>query len=303
LGAELVGLVVVYKVFISHAFSHHDLYANIEGRLNKQPFDWRDCSVPKHRRFGDKASDITDIELKKKIGEAIDNCDVFIAIAKPVATTRPWLVWEVEYAKSKGKPVIAYWRKGKDFRTSMLVRAAADVCISSGRINDVISAIVALAVAARKRPPPVANQAGSFAAWVELMEGKQLDNTVKQITKVQLNLPAKTRLRRIPRLGSKALSQLPDFIPATQPLAPIDELALAPGEQIVPESPKEVLLASWNLPLFPVMEAIPIAKMVAPVMVMPSDERPQGVLASAINRRRYWWQFWKQADGTGASKH
>ena len=122
------------KVFISHAFSHTPLYNSLAVRLDRDLPGWYNCSVPRNRRYGFDGKPLSDQEMETLLAKHIDDCEVMVVIAKPIAGIRPWLRWEVTYAKSKGKPIIAVWRRQVDVRVSRFVLAHSDVKIDSWNI-------------------------------------------------------------------------------------------------------------------------------------------------------------------------
>lgn len=261
---------MVYKVFISHAFDQGDLYNSIVTRLSASNFDWIDSSVPRHRRYLANGHPLPDDQMKALLKPHLDGCDVFVVIAKPIVSRRPWLRWELEYAKASGKPVLAVWRRKIDIRVSKFALERADRCVDTWNIRSIIRAIEELQVAQSAKP-------------ARLPVDMSLIPDVSQLPVVEEVV-------------------MPLQVPADEPMAPVNEMALAPDEKIVDETPRDVLGPKMVPNLFPLIDAIPVADIVVLSSPAPPVDRPQEVLQAAINRRR-WWQFWKPREGKSALRH
>lgn len=138
------GRVMTYKVFICHAYDHQDIYFSLVQKLNKLKFDWRNQSVQYDMRYGDENEQLENHALRELIAEKISDCDVMLALTKPVASRRAWLQWEIKRAKELCIPVIGIARFRND-RTSKFVRDHADEIVDTWRIDHITNAIEILA--------------------------------------------------------------------------------------------------------------------------------------------------------------
>lgn len=263
---------MVYRVFISHAFDHTDLYLSLLNRFERERFDWYNCSIPRNQRYGTDGAVIPDAMMEELIAERIDSCDVVVVIAKPIVSIRRWLRYELDYAKSKGKPIIAVWRRQVDKRVSRYALAQATGYIDTWHIASIIGGIQLLADEARTKRRSAA----------------KIETVAPSIA------PEPT--------AEETVTPLVD--PTPGPLAPVEELALAPGETVSTEaaSPVEVLAPvlrpgpSADAPRVPLDQIAPLNASVAPA------ETPQEVVRATRYRRR-WWQFWRPSEPPAAEPH
>jgi TIR domain len=109
-------------IFVSHSYKDADLYHDLIAQLRKRShFRFQDRSVP----------DITLIEngkVKYTIRKRIQNCDVMLVFARPIATKSDMIQFELTMAKQYEKPIIAI-KPTKDRNVSTVVRKYADVLI------------------------------------------------------------------------------------------------------------------------------------------------------------------------------
>ena len=258
---------MVYRVFVSHAFDHFALFDSVVSRLNSAHFNWLDCSVPKHRRYSADGKPLADEEMKALLSRHIDECDVVVVIAKPVASRRQWLRWELDYARAAGKPILAVWRRQVDLRVSKFARDRADRCVDTWNISSIIRAIEDLAARPRASDRP------SSTALIQKLPVVGLDPENDDAV--------------VPEIASA---------PA-EPLAPVGELALVPGESIEGKTPREALAPTFER----MADGDPLERAVIPssqshsVASEGGENSPKAVVAATQARRR-WWQFWKSRD-------
>jgi len=140
-----------YQLFISHADVHHRIYGSLVNRLNDaklngRRFHWKDRSISFQRR-----SNLGHEDLRAHIQSEIQASDALVVLARPIATRREWLKWEVEVAKQFSKPVVGFGRRGER-HTSKFVRENADALVLTGRVSTLISAIATQVAEAKSRP-------------------------------------------------------------------------------------------------------------------------------------------------------
>ncbi len=259
---------MVCKVFISHAFDHTELYNSVRNRLDRDRFDWIDCSVPRNRRYLDDGTPLPDDEMKRLLAPHIEACDVVVVIAKPIVGRRPWLRWELEYAAASGKPILAVWRRQVDVRVSKFARDRADKCVDTWNIRSIMRAI------------------------------DELKERSRGLTTRVIAVP----LDSIPDVHPQPLVEevvVPTAITSPEPLAPLEELALALDETIVPEAPKDVLAHKMTIGPLPDAGRIPIVSVVPPESQAKPADLPKPIIATTMSKRK-WWQFWKPTSGNVA---
>lgn len=145
---------MVYRIFICHAYDHRDIYEELRIKLNGQSrFDWRNLSVQYDMRYGSVDDEIDQGELRELISKRIHECDILLALTKPIASRRKWLQWEITRAKALGKPVIGIARRRND-RVSRFVREHADDIVDTWRVDHIVNAIEWRVDECRSRPPP-----------------------------------------------------------------------------------------------------------------------------------------------------
>lgn len=92
-----------YHILISHSWSYSNEYDTICSWLNQSNnFLWSDYSVCCNRPLETN----TDKELKEKLTNRIANCSCIIVISGMYANYSKWIDFEIDTAKSMGKPII-----------------------------------------------------------------------------------------------------------------------------------------------------------------------------------------------------
>jgi MTH538 TIR-like domain (DUF1863) len=258
---------MVRKVFISHAFDHTELYNSIRNRLDRENFNWRDCSVPRNRRYLADDTPLPDDEMKRLLAPNIDECDVVVVIAKPIVGRRLWLRWELEYAQAAGKPILAVWRRQVDKRVSKYARDKADKCVDTWNIRSIMNAIDEL------KARPLAAAPAVLAVAIDSIPDVSPQPVVEEVI-------------------------VPAAIESPEPLAPQEELALTAGETVVPEVPKDALGPTLTAGPSPDAVRTPIASIALPDSPFQPSEPPKQVIAATFAKRK-WWQFWRPKPGDG----
>lgn len=254
---------MVYKVFISHAYDHSALCDSLVSRFNRERFNWADHSVPRQRRYLADGELLPEPEMKALLKSHIDASDVVIVIAKPIVVLRPYLRWELEYAKKAGKPILAVWRKRVDLKVSKYARDRADRCIDSWQIRSIMKAIEEMTAQSRLSTTP-----NPMVSADALPDMKDLMFTEELV---------------IPELEANG-----------EPLAPREELALEPNETVTQESPKQALAPA--LAAGPSPDAARNPMLTANMLEEPSSASGPKPVILATQRRRRWWQFWKSSE-------
>lgn len=264
---------MAYNVFISHSFDHGELYDSLVTRLNRSKFNWIDCSVPRQRRYGSDGVALSDEEMKAKLSDSIDRCDVVVAIAKPIASIRPWLRWELEYAKLNDKPIIAVWRRQVDLRISRFVMVHADTFVDTWNIKSI---------------------------------ARKIEEVVKQSQRLRKQSEhAKNRLVPTNEIYADDTEIVPLTGSSAEELAPVEELALSDGEIVhSPEQfPRDVIGVpsategnpeSFPIPLhsvLPKVEQTDIPAAESPRDVISTERLETRNLAASEFRRHWWWPF------------
>lgn len=99
-----------YKLFVSHAWHRDDEYWRIVDMLDSAPhFRWENLSVPGHDPFDSNESNVLAPGLRKQIRE----CCAFIACCGMWVPHSDWILFEIQFARRIGRPIIAVppWRQ------------------------------------------------------------------------------------------------------------------------------------------------------------------------------------------------
>jgi hypothetical protein len=100
-----------YKLFISHAWDYHDDYTRLVDLLkNANLFQHSNYSVPKDDKFGRLSTD----ELKEELRQQIRPVNCFLALGGVYMSYSSWIQFELDFAKSLGKPIICIKPWGND---------------------------------------------------------------------------------------------------------------------------------------------------------------------------------------------
>jgi hypothetical protein len=109
--------------------------------------------------------------------------------------------------------------------------------------------------------------------------------------------PSLADLKDVELVAVQEETIVPMVVSNPGPLPPIDELALEPGETIVPEdqTPAQVLGSTLAGGPEPSAERVAVDRIIAVPPPPSAVERPQDVI---VTRKSYWWQFWKRDGNT-----
>ena len=93
----------MYNIFISHSWDHLDDLNSLRRLLNNRGY----FNVSFEEFTPENPINSCNIEyMKRRIRERILNSDVVIGMAGGYASHSEWMKWELETAKSMGKPVL-----------------------------------------------------------------------------------------------------------------------------------------------------------------------------------------------------
>ena len=133
-------MVKTYKVFISHSWDYVDDLMNLRRLLNNRPYF---CAVYEEVPPQEAINSANGNYIKSKIRERLEESDVVIGMAGMYGSYSEWMNWEIETAKSMGKPVIAVIPWGQE-RVSKTMAGQADRIVR-WNTESIVSAIRELA--------------------------------------------------------------------------------------------------------------------------------------------------------------
>lgn len=117
---------MIYNLFISHSWTHGDIYDKLVNLLKSDSyFAFKNYSVPKNDPVHNAKNDK---ELRAAIKRQMAPASCVLILTGVYATYSKWINVEVELAKEMGKKIIAidYWGAQ---RTSLFVKQNADVIV------------------------------------------------------------------------------------------------------------------------------------------------------------------------------
>lgn len=115
-----------YRLFISHAWRHHDDYDRIIDLLEKSPnFHWANYSRPRENPLVDPNRPSSHAYLCKKLEDQIKPVHCVLVLAGIYSTHSDWIQEEIDIARRMGKPIIGIKPWGNE-RVSSVVKEAAD---------------------------------------------------------------------------------------------------------------------------------------------------------------------------------
>ena len=133
-------MIRTYKVFISHSWDYVDDLMNLRRLLNNRPyFNAIYEEIPPHEAINSANATY----IKDRIRKRIEESDVVIGMAGMYGSYSEWMKWEIETAKSIGKPVIAVVPWGQE-RVSSIKAGQADRIVR-WNTESIVSAIRELA--------------------------------------------------------------------------------------------------------------------------------------------------------------
>lgn len=111
-----------YRLFISHAWQYSDTYNRAVRFMNEAPnFLWTNYSVPQTDPFGAMSR----ARLEEGIRSQIRPVQCVIVLAGMYVAHSDWIQFEIDFAKSLGKPIVGIIPWGAQ-RTPFAVSSAAD---------------------------------------------------------------------------------------------------------------------------------------------------------------------------------
>lgn len=115
-----------YRLFISHAWSYSERYKRAVQFLDDASnFSWTNYSVPRDDGFPGMNS----AELTEQMRKQIRPVQCVVIISGMYVNHSEWIQFEMDYAKSLGKPIVGIRRWGEE-RTPQSVVDCADVMVN-----------------------------------------------------------------------------------------------------------------------------------------------------------------------------
>lgn len=114
-----------YRLFISHAWRYHDGYDRLIKFLNDAPyFKYSNYSVPSAKRF----ESLGPAQLKEELRDQIRPTQCVVVLGGLYVSYSPWIQFEIDYAKSLGKPIVGV-KPWSSQRTPQAVSLAANTLV------------------------------------------------------------------------------------------------------------------------------------------------------------------------------
>lgn len=125
-----------YRLFISHAWSYSERYKRaVEFLDDANNFSWTNYSVPKDDAF----TGMNSAELTEQMRRQIRPVQCVVIVSGMYVNHSDWIQFEMDYAKSLGKPIVGIRRWGEQ-RTPTSVIECADVMVNWNSAS-IVSAI------------------------------------------------------------------------------------------------------------------------------------------------------------------
>lgn len=129
-----------YRLFISHAWRYSDRYQRVIEFLNgANNFSYRNYSVPIDKRF----EKMTVAQLEDEIRDQIRPVQCVLIASGMYIAHSAWIQFEIDFAKSLGKPILGI-RPWGSVNTPTAVSTAADQMVG-WNTNSLVTAIRNLA--------------------------------------------------------------------------------------------------------------------------------------------------------------
>ena len=131
-----------YHIFISHAWRYGQEYTRLINLLDNAPnFSYQNFSAPKDKPLPNlDSSDVqTTTEIKMAIIRKILPCSCVLVISGMYTMYSRWMQYEIDTARTKGKPIIAIRPYG-GMRMPSAVSEAASVTVG-WNTDSIVSAI------------------------------------------------------------------------------------------------------------------------------------------------------------------
>ena len=115
-----------YRLFISHAWSYSERYTRAVRFLNDAPnFRWSNYSVPEDDAF----PRMSRAQLEEAIRRQIRPVQCVVIVSGMYVNHSDWIQFEMDYAKSLGKPMLVIRRWGEQ-RTPVAVEQCANEMVA-----------------------------------------------------------------------------------------------------------------------------------------------------------------------------
>ena len=125
-----------YKLFTSHAWKYSERYERMVEFLDAAPrFIYANHSIPESRAF----EDMTVSDLEEQLREQIRPVEVVIIIGGMYVAHSAWIQFEIDYAKSLGKPILGIRPRGAQVMPLAVTEAADEVV--SWNTDSIVGAI------------------------------------------------------------------------------------------------------------------------------------------------------------------
>lgn len=131
-----------YDLFISHAWKYGDEYDRLINLLDNAPnFYYRNYSTPSDKPLAnlDSSPVNTSQEIKDAIHRKINPVNCVVIISGMYYNHREWMQFEIDYAKEKGKPIVAVKPYGNEI-VPVKIENVADIVVN-WNTNSIVSAI------------------------------------------------------------------------------------------------------------------------------------------------------------------
>lgn len=110
-----------YRLFVSHAWRYSEGYLRAVRFLNEAShFIWTNYSVPEDKAF----AGLTNVQLGEQMKNQIRPVQCVIILAGMYVNHSGWIQYEIDFAKSLGKPILGIVPWGAE-RTPVVVANAA----------------------------------------------------------------------------------------------------------------------------------------------------------------------------------
>ncbi|WP_237479233.1 TIR domain-containing protein [Lichenibacterium dinghuense] len=125
-----------YRLFISHAWKYSDRYLRATRFLNEASnFQWTNYSVPEDKAF----EGMNSAQLGEQMQRQIRPVQCVIIVSGMYVNHSDWIQYEMDYAKTVGKPILGIRRWGEK-RTPQIVIDTADEMVAWNS-SSIVSAI------------------------------------------------------------------------------------------------------------------------------------------------------------------
>lgn len=125
-----------YRLFISHAWRYSDGYGRVLRFLNESNnFVYTNYSIPEDRAF----SGLSQVQLEEQLRKQIRPVQCVLIVAGMYVAHSGWIQFEIDFARSLGKPIVGIIPWGGE-RTPIAVSSAANEMVS-WQSSSIINAI------------------------------------------------------------------------------------------------------------------------------------------------------------------